>query len=226
MPTQTSEQPTAMYHLSAVSSNAKTGPIAVSTSSKETCPAECGMKHICYASFGHLNLHWKAVSEGRRGVKWKDFLLQVGSLPKEHKFRHNQAGDLPQKNGKIDAQKLKELSEVINKRKLKAWSYTHYEPKGNNLRAIRAAIKKGFIVNISADSLEAADKARKLGLPTTVVLSHDAPEKFVTPKGNRGIVCPQQTGRVANCASCLLCNKERNIIVGFLAHGTKKKTYI
>lgn len=213
------------YHLSTVSGNAKTGPIAVTTSSKLTCPDSCPHKNTtCYAAYGPLNLHWNKVTTGERGDDWETFLNKIRTLWKGSPLRYAQAGDLPGENEKIDSVKLKQLSKVIKERKLKAWAYTHKKATGNNLKAIRATIKEGFIINVSTDSFAAADKARKLGLPTVVVLPEDAPEKFVTPAGNRGIVCPAQTGKTANCASCLLCQKgTRSIIVGFLAHGTKKK---
>ena len=229
------------YNLSEISANVKTGPIAVSTSSKNTCPETCPFKPKseggnggCYASGGNLNWHWRKVSEGKRGYGWGDFLLKVGALTRGTKYRHNQAGDLtPKENDRnsIDGKKLAELSAVIKKRKLQAWGYTHFVPKGQNLRAIRAAIKSGFIINVSANNLKEADEYRKKGLPTVVVVAEDCPEKFVTPEGRRGIVCPQQTNsNVKNCAECMLCHsgnykngKERGIIIGFRAHGSGKK---
>ena len=55
-------------HLSPKSSNVKTGPIPVSTTTKATCPATCGMRESCYAASGPLALHWRAVSEGKRAA--------------------------------------------------------------------------------------------------------------------------------------------------------------
>jgi hypothetical protein len=46
---------TLRFHLTRVSSNAKTGKIPVSTSSKATCPATCPfMGNGCYAASGPL----------------------------------------------------------------------------------------------------------------------------------------------------------------------------
>ena len=59
------------YHLTKTSNNAKTGPIAMSTSSKSTCPDDCPIKEKgCYAGNGPLNLHWQKVTNGERGVSF------------------------------------------------------------------------------------------------------------------------------------------------------------
>ena len=87
------------YHLSLSSSNKKTGPIPVSTSPKQTCPVDCGMKDACYAKIGPLNIHWIRISEGKQGDDWKTFLGKIQALSDNQIWRHNQAGDLAS-NGK------------------------------------------------------------------------------------------------------------------------------
>lgn len=210
------------YHLTTASSNVKTGPIAVSTSSSFTCPDSCPFSKGkgCYASYGNLARHWKKVSKGERGGDWGHFLKQVEDLPRGHAFRHNQAGDLPGENEEIDGEKLKSLCAVIKKRKLQAFSYTHKKITSENLKKIRAAIADGFIINVSTENFEQVDKMRKLGLPTVVVLPKGSPEKQVTSGGNRVILCPAQTGKVKNCQQCMICSKDRSITIGFLSHGT------
>ncbi len=224
------------YHLSPVSSNAKTGPMAVTTSSSNTCP-DCpfrekskGGNGLCYASANiNLKRHWSKVSDGSRGVEWFDFLLKIDALTRGSKLRLNQAGDFASdaKNGNnfIDGKKLRELTAVIKKRKLQAIAYTHKEPKGQNLRHIRAAIKNGLNINVSANNLEQADEYHKLGLPTVVVVSENFPEKSVTPGGRKTLVCLGQSGRAKNCAECGVCSKkDRNgLIIAFRAHGNQKK---
>ena len=115
------------YHLTPNSSNIKLGMgVAVSTSSKETCPDSCPLKaNGCYANGGPLLRHWNAVSNGERGNDWNGFVSAVESLPIGWKFRHNQAGDLPGQNENIDSEKLSMLSDAVKKRKLVAWTYTH-----------------------------------------------------------------------------------------------------
>ena len=212
------------YHLTPNSANMKTGPIAVSVSGEETCPDSCPFYNKgCYAKYGPLKLHWDKVSHQGRGGDWDFFLKAVGDLPRLHKFRHNQAGDLPGKNKEIDGEKLAQLSAVIQKRKLRAWTYTHKPVNKENLKKIRAAIKSGFIVNVSTENFEQVDKMRALGLPVVTVVSENSPEKQTTPGGNRVITCPSQTGKVKSCADCMLCQKERSITIAFRAHGTGKR---
>jgi hypothetical protein len=91
-----------LFHLSPVSGNAKTGPIAVSTSSRATCSPSCPfLGNGCYAESGPLLLHWRKVTEGLRGVSFDSFLLSLRSLESGRLFRHNQAGDLPHTSGRI-----------------------------------------------------------------------------------------------------------------------------
>ncbi len=57
------------YHLTQISANKKTGPIAVSTRPKKTCPPECPLINDgCFAASGPLNLHWLKVSDNNRGA--------------------------------------------------------------------------------------------------------------------------------------------------------------
>lgn len=214
------------YSLTPSSSNAKTGiGVAVSTSSAVTCPDSCALKAKgCYASAGPIAIHWRKVSNGLRGLSWGEFIKSVLELPKGWKFRHNQAGDLPGENEKIDSVKLGKLSEAIKNRKLLAWTYTHKPLTKNNLFAIKSAIKNGFVINASADNLSQADEKSDLGLPVVVVLPQDSANTLFTPKGRKIVVCPAQNKENVSCSSCMLCHKaNRSVIVGFKAHGVYKK---
>jgi hypothetical protein len=136
-------------HLTLVSSNAKTGPIPVSTSSAVTCSDACPFKKDgCYADSGPLALHWSKVTSGQRG----------------------------------------------------------------------------FVVNLSANSVSHADTLAKLGLPVAAVVPQDSPDRFTTPEGNRVVICPAQRVDGISCNTCRLCAKgNRGFIVGFKPHGTGAK---
>lgn len=218
-----------MIHLTLKSKNVKTGEIPVSTSASDTCPDSCPMKaeNTCYAKSGPLNLHWMKVSQGIRGMSFKDFCSTVASFSIGQLWRHNQAGDLAGKNQNVDANKLRSLV-AANKGK-KGFTYTHKPVLGSdkqskhNKKWIKFANQNGFTVNLSADSIEDADKKARLKIgPVVVVLPFDAPKSFLTPDGNKVIVCPAQQKEGVSCASCQLCQKQRGVIVGFLAHGTNK----
>jgi hypothetical protein len=213
------------FHLTPNSSNRKLGMgVAVSTNDKRTCPDSCPLKaNGCYANGGPVLRHWNAVSNGERGTDWNTFVSKVEELPFEWKFRLSQAGDLPGENEKIDSEKLNQLSLVVKKKSLRAWTYTHKPLNENNLNAIKNAISNGFVVNASADNLKEADSFKKKGVPVVVVLPKDAPNTVFTPNGNKVIVCPAQRLENSDCAKCMLCQKsDRSVIVGFRAHGSGK----
>ena len=70
-------------HLTPFSKNIKTGPIPVSTSSKDTCPDSCPLKgNGCYAESGPIAIHWAQVTKGNRGLEWSEFLDSIRKLRK------------------------------------------------------------------------------------------------------------------------------------------------
>jgi len=135
---------------------------------------------------------------------------------------------LPGTGNEIDTLALHQLVIANSKSKAIGFTYTH-KPVGLvgqaliNARAIYAANKSGFRINLSADSLADADRLADLKIaPVVVVVNSDAPKKMRTPAGRHVILCPYEPG-VLQCDGCRLCAKERNAIIGFAAHGTSKK---
>ena len=213
------------FHLSTVSSNAKTGPIAVSTSSRATCSPSCPFfENGCYAESGPLLLHWRKVTEGARGVSFKAFTEQLRKLESGRLFRHNQAGDLPHTMGRISRSFVKSI--VASVKHLKAFTYTHHDVKlGENLSLLRYANRNGFTINVSTESESAADDAISAGLPAVLVAPGDETRTtWHTPAGNTVLVCPAQRSDTTTCADCKLCHhRGRRVVIAFLAHGTGKR---
>lgn len=216
------------FHLTPVSSNAKTGPIPVSTSHKDTCPDACPLKAKgCYASGGPSNIHWKAVTEGKRGTDWEQFLLQVRAIRKGSLWRHNQAGDLPGANDLLDENACGELANANKGRK--GFTYTHYDVIGSSInRGIVAGMNaKGFTVNLSGNNMAHADELKALNIAPVVVImpmADENPKVRYTPAGNKVVRCPAEYSDKVSCATCGLCQvAERNYIIGFTAHGVSKK---
>ena len=215
-----------LYHLTPVSSNAKTGPIPVSTSGKANCWNGCPFYgNGCYAESGPLAIHWKAVSTGLRGDDWSTFVSRIAALRRNTFWRHNQAGDLAGDGPAIDRQKLQELT-AANTGKL-GFTYTHKpmhdDPHADaNRAAVRDANRDGFTVNLSGNTLEHADSLAALNIaPVCVVLPSDATANTVTPQGRKVVVCPATQRDNVTCDSCRLCSKStRTCIIGFPAHGT------
>jgi len=215
-----------MFHITPKSKNVKVGKMAVTTSTATTCPTSCPFKsNGCYADSGPLKLHWDKVTRKERGDDWSTFIDKIKELPTGSKWRHNQAGDLPGDMEKLDAEKCIQLAKA-NKGK-RGFTYTHYDVLDNFQNAITVNIMNhlGFTVNVSANNLEHADKLCDLNIaPVATVLPIDQTTNTVTPKGRKVVVCPATYKDDVSCASCMLCEKwDRNVVVGFPAHGTSKK---
>jgi len=218
-----------LTHLTLVSNNGKTGPMPVSTTSAHSCPDACPLKvKGCYAKGGNLLSHWRKVTNGIRGGVFSEFLKEIKSLSIGQVWRHNQAGDLLGENNKIDVKALKAL--VLANKGRKGFTYTHKPVLGNsklekaNRNVVKHANDNGFTINLSGNNLDHADKLAELNIgPVVTILPIEAPNKGVTPQGRRWIACPAEYSNI-NCANCQLCQKQRDIIVGFHAHGNGAKT--
>lgn len=215
------------YHFTAKSRNSKTGPIPTTVTSAETCPEACPLKAKgCYAAHGPTALHWRAVTEGKRGGTLQTLCDDIAALPEGTLWRHNVAGDLPGHGDIIHkASMLALISANAGKR---GFTYTHKPPHiGANADLIRFANQKGFTVNLSANTLAHADKLAALGIGPVVVVQ-DAPEgtraDTVTPEGHKVATCPATYREDVTCATCGLCaSTTRKVIVGFPAHGAAKR---
>ena len=212
-------------HLTLRSRNSKTGPIPVSTSTAATCPA-CPFKgNGCYAESYPLKGRWDEVTDGRRGGTWAMFLDSIAAMEEGQFWRHNQAGDLPGIGDEIDTVALAQL--VAANAGRRGFTYTHKPMTTPRARkAIADANENGFTINLSANDPAHADKLADLKIaPVVVVLPSTVTGKqtLATPAGRPIVVCPATYRDDVTCASCGLCAKQRNVIVGFPAHGTYKR---
>lgn len=218
------------------SRNAKTGPIPVSTTDRTSCPSTCPFQGAgCYADNGPLGGLWSAVTNagplGRakngpnyiQTLDWAGYCNGIAALPAGTLHRANQAGDLPHVGGRIYAPMLAAL--VTANAGKRGFTYTHHVPAtGDNAALIEAANASGFTVNLSANSPAHADQLAALGIgPVTVVLGADHSANSVTPAGRKIVVCPATQRDDVSCATCGLCARLRDVIVGFPAHGARKR---
>jgi len=243
-------------HITPTSANKKTGAILVTTTSADTCPDACPLKRDavdpskrgpCYAKGGPLALHWDAVSAGKRGAPWATALEDLRDALKRKGrgalWRHNQAGDLPGRNDRINRDALGALVAVNAYADARGFTYTHHPVTADasahpvarriaaaNLALVAEATASGFTINASANTLghadAIADAAAALGarVPIVVVVEIDAPARMVTPSGRRVVVCPAQTREGVSCATCRLCQRaDRGVVVAFRAHGAGAK---
>lgn len=214
-------------HLTEKSTNKKTGKIPVSTTEQNSCPSTCpfNTKNVggCYAESGPLRLHWNKVSDKERGTNWQSFCDKVAGFKPGQLWRHNQAGDLPHIKGTIDIAKMEALIDA-NKGK-RGFTYTHHDLDAN-AGIIEYANGQGFTVNVSANSIDHADKVKAEYPELPVVTVVDATENrksYASPAGNKVVVCPATRLDNVSCETCKLCSLQRDFIIAFPAHGTSKK---
>lgn len=214
----------AQYHLTRVSNNKKTGAIPVSTTSADSCPDVCGLKEVCYASTGPLALHWRAVTEGDRGYELDQFASELRTLPTGQVWRHNQAGDLEHRKGRIVLASIVTIVQANNARKLRGFTYTHHELTEHNVYCITFANAHGFVINVSTDNINDAVRVyNKYKLPTVTLLPMDAPN-VQEVQGVKVVACPAEKTPRVTCANCTMCmSRDRKYVIGFRAHGTYKR---
>ena len=127
-----------LFYFTRVSSNRKTGPMPVVTSSKMTCPTSCPLQNNgCYADTGPLAILWREVTRGTRGITFPELCRKIRRLPRGQIWRYGQAGDLPGEGDKIDGEQLGQLAAANARRP--AIVFTHKPPTAGNLRHLQAA---------------------------------------------------------------------------------------
>ena len=212
-------------HTTPKSKNVKTGEIPVTTTTADTCPDDCAFKdNGCYAQQGPLALHWAKVTKGERGDTWKEFIFKVQSFKADQLWRHNQAGDLAGDGKRLDAEANDQLADANTGKR--GFTYTHYPvlTDKHNAQVVKRMNDKGFVVNLSGNNLAHADALYDLGIaPVTTVLPETQTTNTTTPKGRKVVVCPATIRDNVSCATCQLCARNRDAIVGFPAHGTSKR---
>lgn len=208
------------------SGNRKLGPMPTTYSERGTCPPACMFYEAgCYADNGFDRFHWDRVPA--RGMAWEDFLREVGALEEGTLWRFNEAGDLPGEGNAIDMGLLQQLARAQVGRH--GFTFTHkpvlpklweVRVRKKNRLAIAEATRLGFVVNLSADSIEEADAEVALGIAPVVIA---VPERMEvpdrTPEGHKLVACPAQTHDLT-CLECRLCaHPSRKSIIYFRAHG-------
>lgn len=208
------------YQFTKMSANIKTGPLPTTITQKASCPSNCSLRgNGCYAENFPLRLHWDRIDS--KGLNIKDLCSLISKIPKKSLWRHNVAGDLAHNDQKICSDTLDAI--IAANRNKRGFTYTHHELNDHNRAQITKANAKGFAVNVSCDSIEQLKNAK--GLPRVVVLDSNEKRKSFDSAGEKIVTCPATYRDDINCASCGICaDINRSYVIGFPAHGTKKKT--
>lgn len=209
------------YTFTPASSNAKTGPIPTTYTSRESCPPSCPhYRASCYAENFHTRLHWDRMSTST-GKELEDLTRAIYRLPKGQLWRHNVAGDLPGEGEQVDPYALGQI--VKANRGRRGFTYTH-KKSPQAITWAKHATDWGFTVNLSADDVGEADRLAVHGLPLVTVVPMDTPKHTTTPEGRPVLICPAQTTEGMTCALCGLCQRaDRRQVIGFRAHGMRAK---
>jgi hypothetical protein len=185
-----------------------------------------------------MSIHWRKVDRGEAGLDFDSFIKEVEQLSKRQLWRFGQAGDLPGEGDTIDREQMLRLAKANRGRPVIA--FTHKPMNDENLETLRRARELGFPVNLSANNVEHADELATHGMNVVVVLpieyeklSTETKTEYRTrlnelpkhtPGGQRLAVCPA-TYTETNCLQCGVCAsaEKRPAVIGFPAHGTKRK---
>lgn len=206
--------------IAAISANSKLGPMAtMSRPIEKTCPTTCpllprtlGGNGKCYGN-GRIN---GTVRKHAKDVSVADAVAKLRGARKDAKYlRVNVVGDVALPDGSPDMAYLADVATVATAVGLVAYGYSHVRTFTAAQVAIVAA--SGYVLNASCETASEVETAVELGMP--VVIAGDMWQDGDMIAGRRVTTCPEQLGKVADCASCGLCaRQDRKGIVRFLMH--------
>lgn len=215
------------------SSNRKTGPIATTMTSSDSCPTTCPFRENgCYAKGGPTAINWRRLDRHETGTPLLDIDHQLAAaqlLPRTL-LRWNVAGDLPHVDGQINLPVLQQISALlVQGYQLRPYTYTHHVQTLDNLNAVAWLNAAGFVVNLSCESESVAGWHHRNGRPAVcVVRSDDTRRSWQDEHGTRFQTCPAQLNDRVTCATCQLCTRgaiglDRHCVIAFRAHGSGKR---
>jgi hypothetical protein len=199
-------------------SNAKTGPMAATYRTADTCPTSCPLRDAgCYARGRIFGIPARLGAED--GGEYSEVRALARNLRLGAMVRANVSGDMLNEAGRPDFPYAAALSHVATERPdVAVYGYTHA------WRSLDPEIAPGVALNASCESPEEIIAAAAAGWPT-VTTATDASDPIIgqTIAGRRVIVCPAQTRDGVTCATCGLCARPaRRSTVAFLVHGSGK----
>lgn len=202
------------------SGNAKTGRIGVSYRTESTCPTDCTFyRSGCYGT-GRL---WAYANKSAHGMTIEDATdaIRKASPNGARYFRDRVLGDIANPDGTADIDYLLAIAAACDPVGVKPYGYTHTwrAMSREDVDRVRAS---GYALNASCETTEDVQAAHALGLDP--VLVNDNISEGTRIAGRKVITCPEQTGRVPDCASCGICaTTDRRNVIRFTVHGTAKR---
>jgi len=198
--------------------NAKTGPMAATYRTADTCPTSCPLAGGgCYARgriFGIPSRLGTEATASYPEVRALASNLRLGAM-----VRANVSGDMLDDAGRPDFPYAAALSSVAQDRPdVAVFGYSHA------WRSLSPDIAPGVTLNASCESPEEIIAATAAGWPTVTTATDPAdPIIGTTIAGRRVVVCPAQTRDGVTCSTCRLCARPaRRSTVAFIVHGSGK----
>ena len=207
-----------LYKLVKTAGNKKLGSSVYKTyTTRDSCPKTCAfLSSGCFGENFHQKFAWDKMHKA--GHDFSQLMDEVAAIPTRSKLRINVVGDY-----KDPLDEIPQFSRVVRRKQLDVLNFTHHVPTLEIEAVVKAA---SYVVNFSTESLSRANEYLDRGLNAVIALPSTLEVKKAYRCGATTIVtCPAQI-RDVTCENCMLCAKNRisnRIVVGFLAHGTKKK---
>lgn len=202
------------------SGNTKTGPMGVSYRAESTCPTDCAFyRSGCYGT-GRLWGYANRASLGMSLTAATDAIRKASRKGARY-FRDRVLGDIALPDGTADVGYLLTIAAACEPVGVKPYGYTHAWRRMSraDVDQVRAS---GYALNASCETVEDITAAVELGLDP--VLVNDNIPEGARIAGRKVVTCPEQTGRVENCATCGICAQtDRRNVIRFQVHGTAKR---
>lgn len=216
-------QEAALY--TATTSNRKTGNVptmAIGRTRQESKDSCVGCPFLdsgeCYAQGGTVAMGHNSMVKGyaRKPERYSLKRALANRLASAKMVRLGSIGD----PGALPGGYLADVLDAITEEGLDPVGYTHHWRGRPDLAGLLMA---------SVETLAQADEAIRAGFRAAVVLPWNwNDQRFTTPEGNTGIVCPAiLKPDVVTCNNCRLCNGAKaGPVIGFPDHGPKVRHLI
>jgi hypothetical protein len=214
-----------LFGITMVSGSDKSHGLTTIRSDRSTCPPYCLLKknttgkNGCYGDGYFISPIWDKCA-----YVLTELLRLIRKIPPRQMVRLWEVGDFPGTKGRMDKEICLTIAKALRFRK--TFGFTHYRPSEHNLPIIQE-MGKYITVNMSANSIKEADKYLAMGLDTVLIVHEDSARVFLSPEGNKGVMCPAQTGKCDGCISCgngnpLCARQNRGYFILLKAHGVQK----
>lgn len=218
-----------MHNISAFSvpktANQKTGAVAVTYRSQESCPTDCPLRGSgCYAETGPVGIHTRRLNRSGASVPEiaREHAAAIDALPADRALRIDIVGDDP------TPESARATGRTADRYRQRGggpiWKYTHAWR-----RIARNAWGASISLLASCETREDVTEAHAQGFAVALAAeSFETAAEMLAGSGFRPVPCPAQTGRAASCDTCRLCWRDdalraaRSVIV-FQAHGSGAK---